>query len=78
MTGVTRYKFVSRLGEGIVGLSSSYGDQMFVRSKIRKNNSCELCCASLKPGDQAYRPITNGYNRMHRLCVACVQELESA
>jgi len=72
----TDYSFVKRFAEGVVGLTSSHGQQMFVRSKLRKPKACALCNVELKTKEQAYRPITNGYNRMHRLCVACVLELE--
>ena len=74
---VADYAFVKRLDAGIVGLSSSHGRQMFVCGNLRKPKPCALCGVALKVGDRVYRPITNGYNRMHRLCVACVRGLEN-
>lgn len=70
------YRFVKRLSDELVGLASSHGQQLFNRRKLRKPRPCDLCEAGLKPGDRAYGPITNGYNRMHRLCVPCVKKLE--
>jgi len=70
------YAFFKRLDAGIVGLSSSHGRQLFVCGRLRKPKPCALCGVELKVGDRVYRPITNGYNRMHRLCVACITDLE--
>lgn len=72
----TNYRFMKRLNGGLVGLASSHGHQLFTTVKMRKPKPCALCGVKLKPKQQAYSPITNGYNRMHRLCVACVAELE--
>lgn len=72
----TDYRFIKRMNPGLVGLTSSHGQQLFTRGKLRKAKSCALCKFPLKPGTLAYMPVTNGYNRMHRLCVACVQGLE--
>lgn len=73
---VTNYRFVKRMNGGLVGLASSHGHQLFTLVKMRKSKPCVICDVALKPGDRAYSPITNGYNRMHRLCVACVEEME--
>jgi hypothetical protein len=35
--------------------------------KLRKASVCEYTNTKLKPGDSAYRPITNSQHRMHRL-----------
>jgi len=74
----TGYRFIKRMNDGLVGLSSSHGHQLFTTVKLRKAKSCALCRVPLKPGDVVYSPVTHGYNRMHRLCVACVHELERA
>lgn len=73
---IADYRFLKRMSEGLVGLTSSHGRQIFHTTELRKSKPCALCKVELKPGDTAYSPITNGYNRMHRLCVACVEELE--
>jgi hypothetical protein len=72
----TDYTFVKRMNDDLVGLSSSHGQQLFTRARVRKHRACALCKRKILPGSLAYRPITNGYNRMHRLCVPCVQDLE--
>lgn len=73
---VTDYRFVKRMNDGLVGLESSHGKNLFTLAKLRKTKKCALCKVELRPPTQAYMPITNGYNRMHRLCLACVDELE--
>ncbi len=70
------YRFIKRMNDGLVGLASSHGHQLFTTVKLRKTKPCTLCEVALKSGDKVYSPITNGYNRMHRICVACVEELE--
>lgn len=35
---------------------------------LRKLTSCIYCGKSLPPKTAAWRPVTNGMNRMHRLC----------
>lgn len=74
---VTDYHFMKRMNDGLVGLSSSHGQQLFTLNKLRKPKPCALCKIELQPKQRAYAPITNGYNRMHRICVACVAELEA-
>lgn len=59
--------------DGLVGLSSEYGRQLWSRCKVRKQHSCQECEQSFPVGSEMYRPITNGYNRMRRLCENCVQ-----
>lgn len=45
---------------------------LWVSAKLRKNTTCVFCDDPMCVGDEAFRPITNGYNRMwrgHRVCV---------
>ncbi len=35
---------------------------------LRKTTSCIYCGKPLTPKTAAWRPVTNGMNRMHRLC----------
>ena len=76
LSNVADYAFVRRLAEGVVGLASSHGQQLFTLNKLRKRTECAVCKGTLLPKDHAYSPITNGYNRMHRICAPCVNDLE--
>lgn len=51
-----------------------YGEQVWSMSKLtikHKNDECAICRRSV--GDHAYRPFTNGHNRMKRICASCGQ-----
>ena len=41
--------------------------------KVRKPTVCWHCDRPLGVGEQAYRPLDNGMNRMRRLCVTSVE-----
>jgi hypothetical protein len=76
------YKLAKRLAEGVVVLDHpKYGRTMWVtgktrRSRTRRAPNCEICKTELASGMLAWRPLTNGYNRMHRICVVCLPEKE--
>jgi hypothetical protein len=70
------YTFAKRLSATLVGLSSQYGEQLWAAITLRKNKDCFVCEIAMPRGGKAYRPITNGDNRMDRLCVSCVERLE--
>ena len=40
--------------------------------KLRKSSRCAECKEPLAVGAMAFRPLTNGNNRMDRLCGRCV------
>lgn len=67
----TEYSIIERPAEGVLRARSRFGLQIFTRVKLRKNTECAACDTPIKKGDTAWSPITNGYNRMHRVCVAC-------
>lgn len=56
--------------------SPSYGSVILVgwrgmlwdKCNLRKTTCCIYCGKSLPPKTSAWRPMTNGINRMHRLC----------
>ena len=60
----------------IVLAMGRYGRNVWTLSKItkrlRKDRPCAVCGCPLDP--MAYRPITNGNDRMDRICVKCVEE----
>ncbi len=70
------YTLVQTLSDGLVGLfSERYGRQLWSRCRMRKQHNCRGCKEVFSSGSQMYRPVTNGYNRMERLCEGCIREL---
>lgn len=63
------YKLIERISDELIRLSSKYGDQIFALVKIRKARKCVETGIEIAKGNYAYRPITNGYNRMHRISI---------
>lgn len=62
------YNFVTRLDVNIVILNSDeYGEQIWVKCKTRKKFRCRQYDIEFEAGSVAYRPQTNGYNRMDRI-----------
>lgn len=68
------YALLAKVAVGVARLTHrEYGAQLWTVGKIRKRGKrCVTCWNPLAPGCDAYRPITNGYNRMHRICTACI------
>ena len=44
-----------------------YGNQLWSKCTVRKSWTCVVSKELIKKGYVAFRPITNGYNRMHRI-----------
>ncbi len=62
------YTLVKVIGEGLVGLDHpEYGRQIWSRCKVRKIWDCKASEKRIRPGEGAWRPVTNGQNRMHRI-----------
>jgi hypothetical protein len=73
---MAEYRFRKVMGEGLVVLSSiEYGQQIWHRMTLHKAKHCDDCRTLLAVGTECFRPFTNGYNRMHRLCATCVGRL---
>jgi hypothetical protein len=66
---MTDYRLEQVLNENTVVLSSKYGSQIWSKCKLRKDNTCEQTGIILIKGSGAFRPNTNGYNRMHRISI---------
>ena len=68
------YALIERPSTGLVRLSSQkHGQQLWTLGKMRGHmRICEVCRRDLRSGDDAYRPMTNGYNRSLRICVSCI------
>lgn len=69
------YRLVRVLSEGLVGLSSEYGRQLWVVCKMRRQHECVGCGRSFSAGSEMYRPLTNLSNRARRFCGGCIQHM---
>lgn len=72
------YKYIKAIGDGVVVLKSSEcGEQVWTLCKPRKDHQCVVAEERIRKGDEAYRPITNGYNRMERISKVGMMMLRS-
>jgi hypothetical protein len=71
------YVWVKTLGPGLVGLQHpKFGMCLWTIGKVRGHSKpCCVCGGTLAKGVPSYKPVTNGYNRMHRICPLCVKAL---
>ena len=71
------YYLEKRQAEGIVTLYCSGFRDLWTRARIRgRERRCVVTGDALKSGDFAWRPITNGSNRMDRISDAWITQLE--
>jgi hypothetical protein len=70
-------KLLGKMSYGLARISTDkYGAQLWTRRKLRKNNRGCVCCKQpIAQGLPAWGPLTNGYNRMDRLCHPCFTQL---
>lgn len=47
--------------------SGVYGTQMWQKCRVRKSHKCSRLDKEIEKGSLAFRPFTNGYNRMCRI-----------
>jgi hypothetical protein len=52
-----------------------YGRQIWVPSRMRKPHTCAVTGEVIAKGSRAFRPITNGYNRMQRISEQGIEHL---
>lgn len=68
----TVYRVIAQVSDGLLRVhSEAHGMQLWTRVKLRKDHSCEVCKGLMLKGVEAFSPITNGYNRMHRMHRHC-------
>lgn len=73
------YKYVKAIGDGAIILKSAkHGEQVWTLCKLRKDNRCVVAEERILKGDEAYRPVTNGYNRMERISKVGMSILKAA
>jgi RNase P subunit RPR2 len=78
---VTHYGNVEdRPGDGIARIwvtRKTRELRLFMIARIRKAAYCAKCRRLIGSGTDAYRQMTNGADRMDRLCVACVESVST-
>lgn len=76
---MTDYVLVERRADGILLMwSEDYERQLWTLVRLRKPVQCVRCNDGLAKGASAFSPITNGQNRMKRLCLRCVSAMARA
>lgn len=67
------YAFVIRMNSGLVRFRHpTYGQELWTRGRVRRfAKKCAMCGMMVQPKEWAYAPLTNGHNRMHRICERC-------
>ncbi len=65
------YKFITIFDDkdiGLYGLTCDlYTSQLWSDCKCRKDHRCVVTGDNIKKGTKCFRPVTNGYNRYHRI-----------
>lgn len=70
------YKLIERPGIGLALFQfESQRHVLFARMKLRKLRHHSCASYGEKLQIEAYRPITNKDNRMHRICLACAEKI---
>jgi hypothetical protein len=60
-----------RLNEDLIG----HDAMLWSACRTRKEHKCHECGMALGKGTRVFRPITEGYRRMQRICTLCVRTL---
>ena len=69
-------RLVALLNEGLARIDTGeFGVQLWSRGKARKAKKCRICDGPILVKAFTWMPLTNGYNRMHRLCQGCIEGL---
>lgn len=70
------YILLERPGRGLLTTEHPrYGRQVWSRSRLRRHRNSPCAQCRREPlGEQAYRPIGNGMNRMERICERCAEQ----
>jgi RNase P subunit RPR2 len=61
---------------GLARIARNHKTALWSICKLNKLHHCDKCKVALVVGERAWRPITNGNDRMNRLCVSCVDRLK--
>lgn len=63
--------------EGLAVLWTLAGQQLWTLVKTRKPRKCSVCRGEIAIGTGAFRPLTNGNNRYHRIHPGCIPRSRS-
>ncbi len=75
---MNNYSLIEIINENLVGLyHPKHGRQAWCEVFLRKPATCVVTGVSLKPKEIAFRPVTNGYNRMERISKKGINVLAS-
>lgn len=67
------YQVSAVMNDGLVRMENSeYGRQLWIKAPSRKVKDCHVCDEAPPKGAVTWRALTNGYNRMHRICEGCM------
>lgn len=53
-----------------------HGQQIWSKCKVRKSHICRVTQKRIEKGEQAFRPVTNKSNRMHRISLAGANKIK--
>lgn len=69
------YHVTARIGDGLITVTSRYGQQPWVRAQrgTVRPTACCRCRVDMPKGVIAYRPIANPVNRSDRMCRTCAE-----
>ena len=73
------YEYISHMGDGLeilLSLLLRNKQDMWSLVKTRKYHKCMVTGDKIEKGEKAYRPVTNGYNRMDRISETGMQQLK--
>lgn len=68
MNNRENYKVLSTCAELLALSCTRYPRQIWATAITRKNHICSVTGLVINKGAMCYRPLTNGYNRMDRIC----------
>ena len=71
------YKLEEKLSDELFVLSHpQHGIKTWALCRLRKQAKCILSGVLINKGEHAFRPITNGYDRMNRISVLAMSHLK--
>ncbi len=73
------YEFKEQLNDEIVILdcvSDEYCNIIWTLCSTKKEHVCKYTGDTIPKGEKAFRPLTNGYNRMDRLSIKAIRQLK--
>jgi hypothetical protein len=70
---MTSYQVVRIMNDGLIGVTSQFGRQLFSARKTRKETKCVDCGMPIFKGKLCWGEATScAANRMHRVCTTCI------